>query len=78
MSSEEASSPFYTLYDDQEIPYATLNNALLRLVKILDKPLNAKESFPPVKLVKEHVDFLVSFNTEFIFFYSYSTFIHCR
>ena len=56
----EEAAPVYTLYDDQEIPYATLNNALSRLVKILDKPLNEKEAFPPLKLVKEHVDFLVS------------------
>ena len=56
--SEEA--PVYTLYDDQEISYTALNNALTRLVKILDKPLAGKETFPPVKLNKEHIEFLVS------------------
>ena len=59
MSGEEA-APVYTLNDDQEIPYATLNKALTRLVAVLDKPLIGREGFPPSKLKREHVDFLVS------------------
>lgn len=52
--------PVYTFNDDQEIPYAVLNNALTRLVSILDKPLIGKENFPPVKVKKEHIEFMVT------------------
>jgi hypothetical protein len=48
-----------TVFDDQEIPYAVLNSALSRLTKILDEPLVGKETFPPVKLKKEHYEFFV-------------------
>ena len=54
--------PILTMFDDHEIPYATLNNALSRLVKVLDAPLAGKETFTPVKLKKEHVDFFVNFH----------------
>lgn len=56
-SSSEA--PVYTFNDDQEISYVTLNNALKRLVTILDEPIKGQEALPNVKLVKEHVEFLV-------------------
>ena len=56
----EEAAPVYTfIYDDQEIPYATLNNAPVSLKSSIN-PLNEKGTFPPVKLVKEHFDFLVS------------------
>lgn len=60
MSSNEES--IMTMFDDQEIPYTVLNNALSRLIKVLDEPLVGKETFPPVKQKKEHIDFLVSQN----------------
>lgn len=61
MSSEgkRDEEPILTMFDDQEIPYGVLNDALSRFVKILDEPLVGKETFPPVKLDKAHVDFLV-------------------
>ena len=49
----------YTVFDDQEIPFAVLNSALGRLTKILDQPLAGKEIFPPVKVKREHIDFFV-------------------
>lgn len=57
---EKEEAQDYTVFDDQEIPYAVLNSALGRLTKILDEPLAGKETFPPVKLKKEHIEFLVT------------------
>lgn len=51
--------PVFTVFDDQEIPYATLNSALTRLSAILDRSPATKETFPVVNLKKEHVDFMV-------------------
>lgn len=59
---KEEEAQVFTVFDDQEIPYATLNSALGRLTKILDQPLAGKETFPAVKLKKEHIDFFVSLN----------------
>lgn len=57
--SNPSEEPVYTVFDDQEIPFTTLNSALTRLSAVLDKPLKGKETFPVAKLQKEHVDFLV-------------------
>lgn len=64
---EKEDAQVYTVFDDQEIPYAVLNSALGRLTKILDQPLAGKETFPPAKLKKEHIDFLV-INLYFLFY----------
>lgn len=70
--SEKVEAQIFTVFDDQEIPYATLNNALSRLTKILDEPLAGKETFPPVKLKKEHIDFFVQkFFIYFILMFSF-------
>ena len=68
MTGKEEEGQVYTVFDDQEIPYAVLNSALGRLTKILDQPLVGKETFPPAKLNKEHVDFLVSLSKSFFIF----------
>ena len=60
---KEDSEPVLTVFEDHEVPYAVLNNALSRLVTILEKPLVGKESFPPVKLKKDHIEFLVNLHT---------------
>ena len=70
--SEKEEGQVFTVFDDQEIPYAILNNALGRLTKILDRPLVGKETFPPVKLKKEHMEFFVrltKYLQVFIFFF---------
>lgn len=59
-SSGNDEEPVFTVFDDQEIPYATLNSALTRLAAILDRPTEKKkETFSVIKLKKEHVDFMV-------------------
>jgi hypothetical protein len=57
--TSESNTPILTVFDDHEIPFATLNNALSRLTSILEATSTAKETFAPIKIKKEHVDFLV-------------------
>lgn len=58
-TKNEDSEPVLTVFDDHEVPYSVLNDALTRLVKIVEKPLVGKETFPPVKLKKDQVEFMV-------------------
>lgn len=62
MTGKDEEGQVFTVFDDQEIPYAVLNSALGRLTKILDQPLAGKETFPAIKLKKEQVDFFVNFS----------------
>lgn len=68
---KEDSEPVLTVFEDHEVPYAVLNNALTRLVTILEKPLVGKESFTAVKLKKDHVEFLVIMHPLILSYYIY-------
>lgn len=71
--SKKEEEQIFTVFDDQEIPYALLNSALGRLTKILDQPLAGKETFPPVKLKKEHIEFFVWHSNFIILLFHFSS-----
>lgn len=55
----EVENQIISVFDEQEVPFATLNRSLHRLADILEQPRVGKESIPAIKLKKEHVEFLV-------------------
>lgn len=49
-----------SVFDEQEVDYITLDRVLGKLLGTMDQPWPGKEKFPPAKLNRDHVEFLVS------------------
>lgn len=60
-----------SVFDEQDVDYVTLDRVLSKMLVMMDQPWPGKEKIPPLKLNREHVDFLVRLNrvNEFNFIY---------
>lgn len=48
-----------SVFDEQEVDYVILDRCLSKILVMMEQPWPGKEKFPPVKLNREHIDFLV-------------------
>lgn len=54
-----ATAAGFSVFDEQEVDYVTLDKCLTKLFAVMDQPWPGKEKFSAVKLNREHVEFLV-------------------